>query len=64
MNKIVKKTVRVPKKTIKAFNIRMSHELWVFMKQRSIDQEISVNEIINKELNKMKDRREGIRNNS
>lgn len=52
--------VKKPTKTrraIKALNIRMPYDLWAFMKQCSIEQEISVNEIINKLLTKMKDKK-------
>lgn len=45
------------RRAIKAFNIRMPYELWAFMKQCSIEQEVSVNEIINKLLTKMKDKK-------
>lgn len=37
---------------IKSLNIRMPKELWVFLKRRSIDQERTMNEIINELIRK------------
>lgn len=56
MNK-AKKTSKVVKQPIKAFNMRMNRDLWAYLKQCSIEQEISVNEIVNKCLQKYKDKR-------
>lgn len=42
----------------KAFNLRISKEMWVFLKRLSIEQEESMNEIIIRCLEKLKKNKE------
>lgn len=48
----------VVKSPTKALNIRMSYDLWKFMRINSIDKEISINQIINTLLNAYKQKHE------
>lgn len=46
-----KNTHRTPEKMhesqdIKAFNIRMTKEMWIFLKKKAVDSEMSMNSII------------------
>lgn len=44
------------KSVIKTMNIRIPKDLWGFLKQASVDQEVSMNMIINKCLTKYKNK--------
>lgn len=46
------------KKRIKALNIRLPHDLWVYMQKAAIDRERSMNKIIEECLCDFRDRRE------
>ena len=39
---------------VKAFQVRLPHEMWTFLKRKSIDREMSMNDIIQQCLNKYK----------
>lgn len=42
------------KEELKSFNIRMSHDIWIFLKYKSFQDGTSMNFIINECLNKFK----------
>lgn len=56
MSKLPKKSAKSAKTHIKAINIRMSYDMWYFIKQRCIEQETSFNEIVNQQLTKFKEK--------
>lgn len=47
------------KKILKAFNVRIDKDLWLFLKQTSIRREMSMNEIISECIQKYKTKSEG-----
>lgn len=42
-------------KKMKAMTLRMPRELWVFLKKKAIDQDTSINDLINSRLKKFKE---------
>lgn len=45
-------------KKIKVFNVRMEHDLWKYLRRMALEQECSMNELINKTMRKMQENRE------
>jgi hypothetical protein len=43
---------------IKAFNVKVPKELWAYLKKRSVDCDMSMNDIVNSLLRKYKERNE------
>jgi predicted HicB family RNase H-like nuclease len=50
----------VPTKKIKAFLVRMEYDLWKYLRRMALDQECSMNELINKTMRKMQENREKV----
>jgi predicted HicB family RNase H-like nuclease len=42
----------------RALNLRITKELWIFLKKQSMEEELSINKIINRCLEKFKKRKE------